>query len=275
MNALVTQDFLINQHENVYHFFESLLFNSFIILILIDYIVYRFQTMEKIKMLEKMHLDNQTQITKAIANMNETCTLFEQRIMNSADNSEKFEKTTEEYKAYVTRILTGLCTGIDNKLLDINFQIQEEMSALEKKLKILINSELDKVDDCYDKLSRNLLLLQSDLSESCENNSEFQTMIHKDLDIIQDYVISLAKECRERMDETDKKMNEWSGSQLDSKICDLYCCVGSAIGIGEGIQRTIKKIIEVNFPHIKFNEIPNDVCVRNLKLMNPNYPNPV
>lgn len=245
MNSLVRQDFLINQHENIYQFFESLLFNSFIILILIDYIVYRFQSMGKIKMLEKMYLDNQAQITRDIDNIN------------------------EDFK-----MLAGLCGGIDIKLLDINFQIQEEMNDIEKKLKLLVNSELDKLDDGYDKLCRKLVLLQSNLSESYEKNSheiasleqkyiDFQTMITQDLDVIQKYTLYLAEEWK-------RKMDEWSGSRLDSKICDLYCCVRAALE-GNSIQGAFTKILEVNFPHIKFNEIPNDVCVRNLKLVNPTH----
>ena len=177
MNSLVTQDFLINQHEIIYQFFESLLFNSFIILVLIDYIVHRFQTFGKIKMLEKMQLDNQTQIAKAEQIATTFCK-FEERIIKTTENC---EKSLEEYKDCNRKLLDGLCRGIDEKLLEINFQIQDGLDALEKKLKLLINSELDKVDDGYDKLSRNLLLLQSNHSESCENNSDRMTNLEETL----------------------------------------------------------------------------------------------
>ena len=280
MNSLVREDFLINQHENIYQFFEYLVFNSFIILILIDYIVYRFQSIGKIKMLEKMRLDNQAQITRVmqitrdIDNINEVFFHFKECIVNTTENYHKLEKNLEDYKQYNSKVLTGLCGGIDIKLLDINFQIQEGMNDIEKKLKLLVNSELDKVDDGYDKLCRKLVLLQSNLSESYENNSheiialeqkyiDFQTMITQDLDVIQKYTLSLEEEWKIKMD-------EWSGSSLDSKICDLYCCVRAALE-GNSIQGAFTKILEVNFPHIKFNEIPNDVCVRNLKLVNPTH----
>lgn len=313
MNSLVTQDFLINQHEIIYQFFESLLFNSFIILVLIDYIVHRFQTLGKIKMLEKMQLDNQTQIAKAEQIATTFCK-FEERIIKTTENC---EKGLEEYKDCNRKLLDGLCRGIDAKLLEINFQIQDGLDALEKKLKLLVNSELDKVDDGYDKLSRNLLLLQSRLSESCENNSdrmtnledtlnenyphiplltdkietlnqyvedikknvfkveqkyyELKEMMNRELDGMQEEYFGLYDECREKIEKSDEKMNEWSGSKLDSKICDLYSHVRGAVGLGEGIQRTIRKILEVNFPHIKFNETQKDVCEENYKLMNPNW----
>jgi hypothetical protein len=96
-------------------------------------------------------------------------------------------------------------------------------------------------------------------------------MMGKDLDGMQEDYLNLYDECRERMDESDEKMNEWSGSKLDSKICDLYSCVRGAVGLGEGIQCTIRKILEVKFPHIKFNETQKDVCEENYKLMNPNW----
>jgi len=252
MNSLVRQDFLINQRENVYEFFESLFLNSFIVLILIDYIVYRFQTMGKIKMLEKNNLDNKMQITRGINKIHDCLSQFEE----------------------LSKVLAGLCGTIDNKILDIKCQIQEDMNNFEKKLKNLINSELDNIDDGYDNLSRKLVLLQSSLSEYYEKNTDqitaleqkhidFQTMITEDLDVIQKYTLSLSEECKRTMD-------EWSGSRIDSKICDLYCCVRAAFE-GNSIQRTILHLIEVNFPHIKFNEIPNDVCVRNLKLVNPTH----
>ena len=307
MNSLVTQDFINNQHEIIYQFFESLLFNSFIILVLIDYIVHRFQTLEKIKMLEKIILDNQTQITT-------TFSKFEERNDKTTENC---EKSLEEYKDCNRKLLDGLCRGIDVKLLEINFQIQDGLDALEKKLKLLVNSELDKVDDGYDKLSRNLLLLQSNHSEYCENNSdrmtnleetlkanypdislltdkietlnqyvedikknvfkvdqeyyELKEMMNRELDGMQEEYFGLYDECREKMEKSDEKMNEWSGSKLDSKICDLYCCLRAAFE-GNSIEGAFRRILEANFPHIKFNEIPNDVCVRNLKLVNPTHP---
>ena len=223
----------------------------------------------------------------------------------------------EEYKECNRKLLDGLCRGIDAKLLEINFQIQDGLDALEKKLKLLVNSELDKVDDGYDKLSRNLLLLQSKLSESCENNSdritkmeetlnenyphislltdkietfnkflevinknvfkvdqkyyELKEMMTKELNEIQQGYLSLYDELDKELGETTEKMNECSGSKLDSKICDLYCCLRGALE-GNSIEGAFRKILEVNFPHIKFNEIPNDVCVRNLKLVNPTHP---
>ena len=62
-------------------------------------------------------------------------------------------------------------------------------------------------------------------------------------------------------------MNEWSGSKLDSKICDLYCRLRMC-----GVAK-LETLVKLYFPHIKFNEIPEDVCVRNYKLMNPKWPN--
>jgi chromosome segregation ATPase len=210
---------------------------------LIDYIVHRFQTLGKIKMLEKIILDNQTQITT-------TFSKFEERNDKTTENC---EKSLEEYKDCNRKLLDGLCRGIDAKLLEINFHIQDGLDALEKKLKLLINSELDKVDDGYDKLSRNLFLLQSNHSEYCENNSdrmtnleetlkanyphislltdkietlnqyvedikknvfkvdqeyyELKEMMSRELDGMQEEYFELYDECREKMEKSDEKMN--------------------------------------------------------------------
>jgi hypothetical protein len=285
MNALVSQDSLNIGTENAFHsYVVSILINTFLILIVLDYIVYRVQT---INLFEKRIAEN-----------------HERAFSKFKEETKNYEKSLEEYKVSNSKLLDGLCRGIDEKLLDINFQVQDGIDAVEKKLKLLVNSELDKVDNIYDKLTRKFLLLQSNISECCENNSDRMTNLEETLNahisLLCDKIVTvdqyvedikknvfkvdqkyyeLKKMISRELDEMkqeyltlyDEKMNEWSGSQLDSKICDLYCCVRSALE-GNSIEGAFRKILEVNFPHIKFNEIPNDVCVRNMRLVNPAHP---
>ena len=171
MNALVSQDSLNIPQENAFQNYVSILLNSFLILIVLDYIVHRFQTMKELNMFEKKIAEKDQPLERAFSR-------FKEDIDRTAKN---YEKSLEEYKMYNNKVLTGLCSGIDDKLLGINFQIQDGLDAVEKKLKLLVNSELDKVDDGYDKLSRNLLLLQSNLSESYEKNSDRMTNLEETL----------------------------------------------------------------------------------------------
>lgn len=307
MNALITQDSLNIQQQNAFHNYASILLNSFLIIIVLDYIVHRFQIIKKINLFEKKIVENNQKFNRA-------CSTIEENFNKRLQTPERVEKGLEEHKIYINKILSGLCSGIDDKLLCINFQIQDGIDAIENKLKILVNSELDKVDDSYDKLSRNLLLLQSKLSESCENNSdrmtkleetlnenyphislltdkietfnqflevinknvfkvdqkyyELKEMMTKELDEIQQFYLSLYDELDKELAETTEKMNEWTGSKLDSKICDLYCCINAAISHNQffGLLNSLKFC----FPNIDFDKYLADNSSRIGKSMYPN-----
>jgi len=165
MNALVSQDSLNIGTESAFHsYVVSILINTFLIVIVLDYIVHRVQT---INLFEKRISENHEPHERAFSKFKE--------------ETKNYEKSLEEYKVSNSKLLDGLCRGIDEKLLDINFQVQDGIDAVEKKLKLLVNSELDKVDNIYDKLTRKFLLLQSNISESCENNSDRMTNLEETL----------------------------------------------------------------------------------------------
>lgn len=207
MNALVSQDSLNIGTENAFHsYVVSILINTFLILIVLDYIVHRVQT---INLFEKRISENHEPHEIAFSKFKE--------------ETKNYEKSLEEYKVSNSKLLDGLCRGIDEKLLDINFQVQDGIDAVEKKLKLLVNSELDKVDNIYDKLTRKFLLLQSNISECCENNSdrmtnleetldqkyyELKKMMSRELDEMKQEYLTLYDECRGIIDESDQKMNE-------------------------------------------------------------------
>jgi len=201
------------------------LVSTLLILIALDYVVHRIQTIKQFKLFEKLIVDKDLQLAR------------------------------------------------------ISSHFEEKLASLEKKLCRLINSELDKVDEGYNNLDRKILFLQSRLGESYERmtlleDSLFDTMSQY-IENIQNNVAKLdqnqqeytnwAEECRRRMDECQQKMNEWS----DSKICDIYCQLRCLHG--QSVDGVLTKILEIKFPHIKFNQIPNDVCVRNAKLIDPNW----
>ena len=161
MNALVAK---MNSPEPIIstEFLLSLLFNAIIVVVILDYILHRILFYKNFKMFEMLLVDSHQQTSRGNAIMKEAYKNFEQQwVAKVADLNEKIQ------------FLSSSQEKLKN---DIN----HEFDNLEDYIK-RIEFDFDKVDDGYDNLSRNFLLLQSRLSESCENNSDRMTKLEETL----------------------------------------------------------------------------------------------
>jgi hypothetical protein len=276
MNALVPK---MNSPEPIIsaEFLLSVLFNTIIVVVILDYIVQRILSYKQAKLFEKMIFDCHLQVSMCVDTINENNKKNEEQWACKLDDlNERFESLFLSYQ--------------ENFVMPINHEFDQVEEYVKK-----LDTEFDKVEKYIKNLERDLWIdIRNIREEWCEKNRDRITEIEEDLDDYSERIGSRIRNLEKILDNNvdtqscltqtllslehtvlgefrkiSEKINTSEEVQT-TKICELYCCLNSAISENRFLD--LPKALMVCFPNIKFNEIPNEFSVRIGKSMYPDSP---
>jgi hypothetical protein len=239
---------------------------------------------KQIKMFEKLVFDNHNQFARFADHMNENYKKFEDKW------ADKVEALNEKFNF--------LLSSQENIEININNEfdkVEEYIKNTEKELWIEIRNireewceknrnRITEIEECLDDYIQRINTRIHNLEKLLHNNVGIQTSLTEKMTSLEENTLehnfalqtsltqkvsSLEGSMLDKFCKIEEKMNISERDQV-SKICDLYCCINAAISHNKFLD--LPKALMVCFPNIKFNEIPNDTCVRMGKSMYPDSP---
>jgi len=152
----------------------SILFNAAIVLVVLDYILQRIFNYKKLRMFEKMLLDNNKGTQQSIIDITQTCTIFEEKLTERNKYLDEcfanLKNLFESHKKDTMYIIKYFGEYIDSVLPQNKFQNHDWLSSLEEKLLIIITSEINKLEGYIKHLDNNIHIDFQAITRRCEDN---------------------------------------------------------------------------------------------------------